>query len=433
MQNLPRHRRVAKVKEFVSAPFIKCPDCEEDKFGVLMIFEHHYARRCINCWFDECFPLPKLRKCVVYLDQFVISNIMKELDPSAPSERRGPHTAYFRELFETLDRVCKLQLAVCPESSVHDHESVVVGPHYEKLRTVFRHLSYGVSLRRPNEIFHDQISAAFKECVGPESAKATVAREHALDGNTDGWTDRFRLDLNYTIPGFAKSLKVSTDAKTRHLQGVCQGWKDSPTLSFKTVFEDEIQELGTGILTRYLRYLHTFDRASRGEVPVSDVAFPPDEMSLIQDLQEMPSRTTPNTVERVAEIRSFLGSKHFREIPFAKTWALFWATLARAVKSGMSEENYPQGSIYNDIEAVGAFSPYCDAMFVDREIEHLTRQGDLGRYLSSGAKIFSLRNKDDFLEYLRDLERSASPEHMNLVREVYGPCAGRPFVELLKK
>jgi hypothetical protein len=47
-----------------------------------MICGHHYMRRCIHCWFDQRLPLPAVKKRVIYLDQFVISNIMKELDPA---------------------------------------------------------------------------------------------------------------------------------------------------------------------------------------------------------------------------------------------------------------------------------------------------------------------------------------------------------------
>lgn len=110
MQNPPRHLRTPKVKEFVSAPYIKCPDCGSDTFGVLMIGNHQYSRRCITCWYDGRFPLPKLKKKVIYLDQFVISNMMKQLDPDSSESKKGPHAKFFQDLFETLDRACKLQL-----------------------------------------------------------------------------------------------------------------------------------------------------------------------------------------------------------------------------------------------------------------------------------------------------------------------------------
>ena len=124
-----RTRRTPKVKEFVSPPFWTCPDCgHQGTFGVLMVCDRHYVRRCINCWFDQRLPLPEIRKRIIYLDQFVISNMMKELDP-AHKHAQG----FYQSLFERLDRLSKLQLIVCPDSPIQDHESVV-DTRYENSR-----------------------------------------------------------------------------------------------------------------------------------------------------------------------------------------------------------------------------------------------------------------------------------------------------------
>ena len=154
------HDRTPKVKEFVNPPFIRCPDCGVEKFGVLMICKRHYVRRCVNCWFDKSYPLPAIQKKIIYVDQFVISNMMKELDPESAAKAKGIKGGFYRTLFERLDRLNKLHLIVCPESPVQDHESVV-DTRYEKLRKVFRQLSHGVSFKRPEDIFHAQLLSAF--------------------------------------------------------------------------------------------------------------------------------------------------------------------------------------------------------------------------------------------------------------------------------
>ena len=397
-----------------------------------MVHDYSYSRRCINCWFDKRFSLPRLTKKVIYLDQFVISNMMKELDDAESTPRSRSHAGFYLELFETLDRVCKLQLAVCPDSSIHNLESVVVEASYGKLRSVFRHLSYGVSLRRPDVILHSQTTSAFEAWIRGEDIVPAIKQDWVLEGKIDAWTDKIRIDLNYTVPGLAKELRASAEARTEHLIAVCQGWKDAPDLSLKQVFEQEVRNLGASTLEVYARYLSKYILVSKGMLPVSEISFHPPEVSLIHQLQSICAKSGLQKEEAFVKIREFFTSKDYRKVPFAKIQGLFWMTLARAVRSGMSPDNYPRGSIYNDLDVVSAYSPYCDAMFVDKEVEHLSRQGDLGRYLKSGAKFFSLRNKDDFLTYLRDLERSAAPEHLQLVREVYGSDAGRPFLELLK-
>ncbi len=237
---MPRSR-TPKVKEFVRPPFIRCPDCGEEKFGVLMTSERQYVRRCINCWFDKSFPLPPIRKRLIYLDQFVISNVMKELDPAAPASVKGVKDGFYRTVFEKLDRLNKLHLIVCPHSPVQDHESVV-DTRYEKCRTVFRQLSHGVSFKPPETIFHAQIVHAFRAWhhrvpVDP------VLRNFVLNGNPDAWLDRFQINLNYTVPGLAQELRARSEVQTTRLREVCQHWRDTPHLSFGNVLVDADGEL----------------------------------------------------------------------------------------------------------------------------------------------------------------------------------------------
>lgn len=87
--------------------------------------------------------------------------------------------------------------------------------------------------------------------------------------------------------------------------------------------------------------------------------------------------------------------------------------------------------MFNDIDAVSAYSPFCDAMFVDKEIAHFASQRELKEELSGKARLFSLREKNTFLEYLKSIETSAPAEHLALVADVYGPGWAKPFTELL--
>jgi hypothetical protein len=89
--------------------------------------------------------------------------------------------------------------------------------------------------------------------------------------------------------------------------------------------------------------------------------------------------------------------------------------------------------MYNDVHVVSAYAPFCDAMFVDKEIAHLASQAELKKELAGRARLFSLRpqERETFIDYLKGIEANASPEHLKLVREVYGENWGSPFVQLL--
>lgn len=53
-------------------------------------------------------------KKVIYLDQFAISEMVKALDTRSKAHARV--NPFWQQVFEALERVCKLQLVVCPWS-----------------------------------------------------------------------------------------------------------------------------------------------------------------------------------------------------------------------------------------------------------------------------------------------------------------------------
>ncbi len=60
--------------------------------------------------------------------------------------------------------------------------------------------------------------------------------------------------------------------------------------------------------------------------------------------------------------------------------------------------------LMTDTQAIAAYAPYVDAMFIDRECALLLGEGELRRDLHYRARIYSYANKDAFLAYLRELE-----------------------------
>jgi len=314
---------------------------------------------------------------------------------------------------------------------VHDHESIVAGRHYPNLRRVFRHLSFDTSFLSPDQVFHTQVGRAFSAWLNRDKGNTLGDRSTAIRGDLTSWTEKLRIDLNYTHPGLAGELTLKKKNRDNHLSGVCAGWQNQADFSFNGTCENETAELGRSILNQYAKYLARFHMASIGQASVDEIAFPPLEVTLVQRLQSMGREAGLDIPGQLRKIQEFFGSADFSKIPFTRIWGQFWATLARCVRNGMKPESFPSGSIYNDLEALAAYSPYCDAMFMDEEVDHYSRQGQLRNTLEPGAKVFSLRSKEAFLAYLKDLENEATADHLELVRQVYGPNAGSPFLSLL--
>ena len=422
------------MKEFVRPPFVRCPDCgTASSFGVLMICDGHYVRRCIQCWFDQSVTLPRIQKRVIYLDQFVISNMMKELDPDRPASAKGQLDGFYLRLFETLDRLSKLQLIVCPHSPLHENESVV-DPRYEKIRAVFRQMSHGIGFRAPETLRHAQIERAFDFWISGQPGEVEVSRNFALTKNPDVWQERFRVELNYRLSGLAAELTANSAATTAKLRVVCEDWCRDPNFSFQRVFEDEVTAHGQNIVDQCIHYTRRLAAVQLGQVPLTDdLCFSPPSIDLVTRMLNRLSTTTPEIEKRLGRVGEFFRSKQFRSVPSVRISGLFWATIAREINSGRSPDRFPKAGMFNDIDAVAAYSPFCDAMFVDKEIGHFASQRELQNEMNGKARIFSLRkeSKNAFLDYLALIESGTSAEHLRVVNEVYGHGCATPFVELL--
>src|SRR3989304_2807951 len=96
-------------RDFIAGPFRNCPKCGGNEFGVLLVNGRQYIRRCRDrkCWYTETIGLPEIKKKVIYIDQFAISNMMKVLNPAVKGHELAATDPFWRELFELLDVICK--------------------------------------------------------------------------------------------------------------------------------------------------------------------------------------------------------------------------------------------------------------------------------------------------------------------------------------
>lgn len=207
------------------------------------------------------------------MDQFVISNMMKELDPTRSGTAKSQDGKFYRTLFETLDRLSKQQLIVCPDSPIHDFESIV-DTRYEKIRAVFRHLSSGVSFREPEAIVHAQIMRAFNAWHSGNPCQNQVSRDFALTSNLDVWTERYRIELNAKLPEFANELSTARHAMTAELHDVCARWRGDPHFSFKRTFEEELAGHAKKIFEQFFDYSRRFAAVQFGQAPPHRTAGP---------------------------------------------------------------------------------------------------------------------------------------------------------------
>jgi hypothetical protein len=104
-----------------------------------------------------------------------------------------------------------------------------------------------------------------------------------------------------------------------------------------------------------------------------------------------------------------------------------WACIRHQAAHG-GRKTPPNIGTANDIEMIESLLPYCDAMFIDREMASLLNYGEVKKRIAEyGTNIFSTANKNDFMKFLDYIKDNASKEHMDIIKEVYGEGWPRPF------
>jgi hypothetical protein len=90
------------------------------------------------------------------------------------------------------------------------------------------------------------------------------------------------------------------------------------------------------------------------------------------------------------------------------------------MRAAGGQKQPPNEGMATDIDTVAHILPYCDAMFVDNECRALLL--NIPRRLQPEwvSRIYSMRVKDDFLAYLREVRNGITKEHVEGLREAYG-------------
>lgn len=389
------------------------------------------------CWRKQRFNLPALNVKLIYLDQFFLSNILRVLDPQTPAGRLlrlGPHAAFYRSAFEKIHRLCSLQLLVCPNSSLHYDESVVT-PDFRELRRLWEILSLGATLHRPETIRDSQVMNFARKWIGlPPDEPQPGQRESIVAGRINAWQNWFQVTLNTGVnPELLTGLRETRTKKYEGFRRVYAKWqkeKDRGVDYWLTMerkgLSNVLKERLAARLTRELlvrsgRAQETFDDVLRATMDT--------DFRLLVDLDGLFREAGIPDDERLEKSWQCLESEEFGEVPFIKISSHIFAALARRAALG---QRPPGRAPFNDVDAIAAYYPSCDAMFLDKEMEALLKEPPLRSALDFGGKVFSLRSKDEFLDYLDDIERSTPEKHFQTVREVYGADSLRPYVEVIR-
>lgn len=415
-------------KMFINKPYTECPNCHGQNFGVLGIHRHHYIKRCADCRYDEKYPLPVLTRRVIYLDQFVISNMMKSIN-KVLGEKEKVDPLYL-ELFKKLDRLNKLQLIVCPDSPIQDKESRV-SRNYKELKRMFEQLSHGTSFHRPDTVRRFQVHSLFRRWVGKEVEPLDVFDFIRGNSGIDGWDSRLIVSVSSDMSeSDIQNIRDEKAHLSEAMNEIVDMWKREKG-SFRDFYDRELNSFGPSILKRYIIDLGNYLRSMSLSEDSTDLLLASvlSEISVLMtaihnDLKELGCEDE-NLLTKTAE---FFNSDLIKEAPYAIISSILYASLAGDYANG--RKTYPSPGFFDDVGMIAGYAPYCDAMFIDKECRRLLIHNEAIPIYDLSNRVFSLDNRGEFMNYLNCIEKDMPKEHADLVHRVYGEDWPKPFLEM---
>lgn len=426
---------------FIRPPYRDCPMCKKvGVFGVLEIGGNAYTRKCMACKQTKEYHLPKLDKQIIYLDQFALSNMAKSLHP----DTRGKVDPFWKDLFGKLDTLCKLQAIICPKSNFHDEESRMTTDHFEKIRRINLQLSNNISFINDEEIRRHQIFK-FSDCwLNPNVSQETIQLERLAVFKEDphGWQSRIIKNVDFPIiPVWSERLRqIRKEAGKDYNEVVMKRrWEEqkdkSSKVFFRHVAEEEASEFGRVVLKLAKDQIGLMAAVELGIIPAEEAdIWPTPSFLLVQSLEKLFTQKGVPYNDLAKQVYGYLTSPLVAEIPFNKISGALYAATARKHCAGRKDQpGDKKPSILADISMISTLLPYCDAMMIDTECYLFLNEPDVQQYLDYDTRLFCKKNRDEFMDYLNQIEVNMTSEHRKVITSVYGKDWERPYYNIFER
>jgi hypothetical protein len=426
-------------RDLISPPWRTCPACGKDKFGVSIIRGSRFMRRCRDCWHKQDYRLPELRKKVIYLDQFVISNLMKLEDPATKGHDTVAADPFWRDLHDLLFQLRHLQMICCPDSPSHEEESRI-SPFNAELKKTYEALSGGITFESFDSIKSKQIGELAFAWAEHREPTFDFDSRSILSSDPNEWADRFYIvfgDNPFIYPARLRQVRTELHANIARLFKDVWG-KEKHSFQYwyaleRTGYQGHLLEAAVRSIRERAEAVSSFKPGEEPPLEVLDKilpSFPEQVIASIEHVMRFPTDGGMRSPEEQADLgKSFLLRNRIADAPFVKLQALMFAAIAMRAAQGQKEP--PDEGTATDVDTVAHLMPYCDALFMDNGCRSLLLDIPTTLRPPETAKVFSLNVKAQFLDYLRSIRDGISAEHVQAIREVYGDdhLAGVPSAQ----
>jgi hypothetical protein len=387
----------------------RCPGCGRESFGNVDVYGSYVSRGCGSCKYNERVPLPRVKKKIIYLDQFFLSHAFRQSD------------ARFVEAAERIKKLAALQLVVAPYSTVHEDETHQWEQH-AALFSFIKATSRGHVFLPAYDVARLQLEKAFDAWLAGQSAEYMRDSGDVFRDDLHVWEGYYRVDVGRYIRDI-ELIRSSKRQSVQALVGLFDGWRQS-----SSTFEQNTLAEHADAARNYMNsYLEAAQRIQRGDFNAY-INAPIASMVVHALLGHIPE--TMPIDRRLRMVMDFLFSEHFRQTPVHDLSARIYATLTAMVKDGAytnAERAVERLSgFFYDVEHVATYAPYCDAFVADQLMAELLAKPTVAISERYGVKIFNLNNWNEMLYWLDQLEHGMSDEHKQALVEAYPSLMARP-------
>jgi hypothetical protein len=241
--------------------------------------------------------------------------------------------------------------------------------------------------------------------------------DQVISGTRNVWLPVYHISVNSDYLMFAPGLRQDKAVAEASLKQLADVWVNTrPT--FDDLLKHELSSYGSAMRQALSEQITKTQAAIASNDPASVLDMRFGLISRYRELTALFERNGVPAKDAFKEVLRFLEWPENQHQPAHKIFAYLFAALGWRISSGQRPEM--KASILNDFSAISTYAPYVDAMFVDKQCASLLKQGRLRSELNFKARIFSLSDTQEFLDYLKSLGDFATEDVRALAHELYG-------------
>ncbi len=367
----------------LSGPLEDCLHCgSAASYGRCTIGRDDLLYRCQDCLAMDRKPLPQVVKKVIYIDQFVLSNMVKrKSDP------------FWGDLHARLIDLAAKNLITCPYSPIHEEESQLSVTLREGLKGMYRQLAGDDKFKCRIEIEKSQMARLLKRFMGVAESDQDPEWSDWAQADPDHWRNYYSVHVDFGVD--EESVELLRTNKVRICEEMAEQyeeWRQNPNS-----FDEEVKSN-----LAHWRFKMTKER-----------------MWLIEWLAQRVKAIHPSETDPISVLFKFFNSGIWTEAPFVFRWVRVWAKIAELARNPNGPRK-PQLGDFFDTQVLSYYAAHCDAMFLDKGYCSIAADPRVRAPGPRGTRFFSEQTRDSFVEYLDGLNDAMSQEHRAALDLVYG-------------